>query len=333
MGFLNELRKLFFAKKAVAKSAAEKAVEKGRETGEALKEKAAEGLHLAEEKAKATGDQLAENAGDIVEEARRKLQEFEERIFGPTSLEKETPPKEPVSERPAADKAPQTSPEGDEKVDFGAYFGEGEKEPGKLDELKDAARAAGEKLMETTEPVVEKAKELAESVGEQVLDTGEKVMDKLGKIAEDVGETTLEKGGQVVEKAKKAAEELGEKILKAKDELVEKAEKEAAQSPDDTLLERLKKTVEGDKPEDFDTRPPDWEKSNLDQHQSFWEKAERFAEGDYSAAREQPPAEGELSIRPAQEEAPKKKTGKVKGFEDLDGDGDEIVDDAILEEE
>ena len=43
------------------------------------------------------------------------------------------------------------------------------------------------------------------------------------------------------------------------------------------------------------------------------------------------PKEGDLSIGENPDfKAPKK--GTVKGFEDLDGDGDELIDDAIIEE-
>jgi hypothetical protein len=64
---------------------------------------------------------------------------------------------------------------------------------------------------------------------------------------------------------------------------------------------------------------------------SFFDKAERYASGDY--ADEGTPAGKDVTIRKDPDYKPKENTGKVKGFDDLDGDGDEIIDDAILDDD
>ena len=73
------------------------------------------------------------------------------------------------------------------------------------------------------------------------------------------------------------------------------------------------------------------EKSTLEGKDDFFAKAERFAEGDYHN-------EGEGTVRildSKEKEAPQEKEpfkGDIHGFEDTDGDGDPLIDDAIIEE-
>ena len=71
------------------------------------------------------------------------------------------------------------------------------------------------------------------------------------------------------------------------------------------------------------------DESMLDKHDSFFEKAAKFAEGDYN----QTEKEGEVTLTKDPDYQPTPSEGKVPGFEDLDGDGNEIIDDAIIDEE
>ena len=134
-----------------------------------------------------------------------------------------------------------------------------------------------------------------------------------------------------MEKAKEVAENLGAKLLKARDELVKKAEEEAAKTGEtpkdlaDKLAEinqRIEDAISSNNTK-FADKPLDLGGSELEKHDSFFEKAKRFADGDYQSKKPR--------ITKDQPDA-KSGSGKVKGFEDLDGDGDEIIDDAIIDE-
>ena len=72
----------------------------------------------------------------------------------------------------------------------------------------------------------------------------------------------------------------------------------------------------------------DKDKKPLGGFDSFFDKAQRYADGDYHD-------EGgkEMQIKKDPDYKPREKEGKVRGFEDLDGDGDEIIDDAIIDED
>lgn len=66
------------------------------------------------------------------------------------------------------------------------------------------------------------------------------------------------------------------------------------------------------------------DESLLDAHDDFFKKAAAFS-GD------KPADQSGVSIQMDPEYQPRPKTGTVPGFEDLDGDGNEIVDDAIID--
>ena len=71
------------------------------------------------------------------------------------------------------------------------------------------------------------------------------------------------------------------------------------------------------------------EGSLLEGTDDFFTKADRFASGDYEAF-----SEGKITIKEPSEEINKTRDNiPATGFEDLDGDGNEIIDDAIISEE
>jgi len=101
---------------------------------------------------------------------------------------------------------------------------------------------------------------------------------------------------------------------------------------DDFLDDVQKKSDELDRTEREESErysgPMDYRgKSLLDDKDDFFEKAKDFADG-------KPLKDEKPEITKSKSgEGKKKDTRRVYGFEDLDGDGDEIIDDAILEEE
>ncbi len=74
--------------------------------------------------------------------------------------------------------------------------------------------------------------------------------------------------------------------------------------------------------------PPPSLGSELDKHPDFWSRAAQFVDAS-TPPDPSPPTEGRLSIRPVPVEK-KPSTHPVKGMEDLDQDGNPLIDDAIL---
>ncbi|MBT8189139.1 MAG: apolipoprotein A1/A4/E family protein [Bacteroidia bacterium] len=183
-------------------------------------------------------------------------------------------------------------------------------------------------------PVVQKAADITEEVGEKVMSTGSDILEKASDISEKVGEKVIEKGGDLLEKSKTVSESVGEKVLEVKDDIFEKA-KQASERISEKLDETMDKAeawaeAEKAKPKrDFAEEDLDASGSLLEGTDDFFSKADKFASGQYDAF-----SEGKITIH---------ETGKsedqilsqepVAGFEDLDGDGNEIIDDAIIDEE
>ncbi len=136
-------------------------------------------------------------------------------------------------------------------------------------------------------------------------------------------------------------------------DLVEKANAEAAKDnlenqidEASTLGERLEKHIKGKDILDQKDPPIGYDKLNeslLEGKDDFWSKAEKYAEGDYSGKGkdETPAASNDIFANTEErqkklEEAPEKKEpfkGEIKGFTDNDGDGDPLIDDAIIDED
>ncbi len=355
MGFLNDMKKLLWAKKAIAKNAVNNTVEAGKEAGEELKEKAEEMYEKAKEKAEDVGEVVKEKAtdamykaSDLVDDLGAKISRSEtseiqssedvmEDILKDTEAVKEKQAgmelkSEYLQDNPYTEGKTLAGTVGEEMMKTGESL---------MSKIKQTAKDVGDAI--DSNPMVEQAKNVAENVGDKVLDTGEKFMEKFGEAAEKVGEVVIDKGGEAVDKAQSIAEELGSKILKAKDDLMTKAEAEASKSGDtmDSILKKAKdladkmeEKVAGKTDSEFADTPIDLSESELDKKDSFWEKAEKFASGDYDMKGDKKPTanEGEITIQKDPDYKPKLKEGNVKGFDDLDGDGNELIDDAIVEE-
>lgn len=396
MGIFNDIKKIFWANKAIAKSAANKATEAAKEKGEELSDAAEEYVDHAKEKASGLGDLLKDKANDALEKA----SDFTENV-GSTILtaggaaadkakdsvedlgakvlgkEREEAPinedtdilEEIMKERrqkaaaEAAAAATPTEPEEsifmtkeemakgkvaksfDSAKAMGADLGKSAMDKGSdlLNKVKDTASELSDKIEQN--PTVQKAAEVSEKVGDKVLDAGEEFMGKLGEVSEKVGGEVLDKGGKALDKFGDMATDVGSKILSAKDDLMAKAEAEAAKSGDsmDSLTDRAKDL--GQKLEDKITGKIDFDKdfadtpinvgdSELNKHGSFWDKAEKYADGNFSMKDKTPERpEGELTIQNNPDYKPKTNDGGIKGFEDLDGDGNDLIDDAIIEED
>ncbi|MBK7335637.1 MAG: hypothetical protein IPJ00_05510 [Saprospirales bacterium] len=90
-----------------------------------------------------------------------------------------------------------------------------------------------------------------------------------------------------------------------------------------------------EKAKEFSDEPPKTtaklSQSELSGKDDFFEKAKRFAEGDYHNTGKK--EEGKITLSQDPDHvAKKKKEGEIKGFDDHDGDGDHLIDDAIIDD-
>ena len=155
------------------------------------------------------------------------------------------------------------------------------------------AENVGAKVMATGATIADKAADISENVGAKVLETTGNTMDKLGD-AKDF----------IADKARDVAAQVGQKF----DETVEKAESFLAEENAKPKKEFSDETL---------TTGDDL----LAGKDDFFAKADQYAKGDYDAF-----SEGKITITQAEPKAP----AKTAGQDDLDGDGNEQIDDAII---
>lgn len=185
-----------------------------------------------------------------------------------------------------------------------------DKGSGWMDNSKSALDDIGGKLNES--PLVNKMKDITEDVGESVLNKGEEILDKGMTLSESVGEKVLDAKDKFMDKAMDAKEVLGEKL----EATMNKADKWAAE-------EKLKPKKE------FADDTLDASGSLLEDTDDFFSKADKFASGEYDSF-----SEGKITIEEGTVEKQKFTDGKpALGFKDLDGDGNELIDDAIIDPE
>ncbi len=189
----------------------------------------------------------------------------------------------------------------------------------KMDEL-------GKSVLEKGSQTLADLGESAENLGEKLQESGKAAMDKFGEVSEKLGSEILDKGG-------KLSENVGEKVLQAKDAMVEKANEIGGQMKEkfdetmekaETFAEEQKNTP--DKPFADDTL--DASGSLLEGQDDFFAKADQFAKGNYDAVNE-----GKIEISSDEGNLPENPISKAAGFTDHDGDGNELIDDAIISEE
>ncbi|MEM6377427.1 MAG: hypothetical protein AAF705_04385 [Bacteroidota bacterium] len=340
MGILNDMKKLLFGAKSVAKSATNKVVESGKEAGEELLDKSEKIIKGAKDKAGDIGGDIKERAEDFFDIAkdkaedaldkavevggqiRSKAEEYTQKaVDGAEALfEKATGETEDIADELVPEQPPKPETQA---LDFSS-----------METAEDAADIVPDE--EETAPETPREPSAIEQLGDRVLDAGAKagnklldksgeLLEKLSDAGEKIGEQVAEKGGGLWEQAKSKTNELVEKAQEAAAK--EKAEKESSM---ESMLDKAREMGEKiearsrEKGRDFMDSLEDAKKSTLEGTDSFFEKAKRFADGDYGN-------EGDIKITKGE---PKQieNTGKTHGFEDLDGDGDDVIDDAIIEE-
>ncbi len=196
---------------------------------------------------------------------------------------------------------------------------------GKANELKDSVTDIGGNILDKTS---DKISEIGQTLSES------ESVNKLKDFTEDVGGKVMETGGELLDKGKDLSENVGEKVLEAKDKLMERAH-EAKEQLGEKLNETMDKAdawaeAEKAKPKkEFADDTLDASGSLLEGTDDFFSKADKFASGEYGAF-----SEGKITISDAESiDKPKFEDQKpATGFTDLDGDGNEIIDDAIIED-
>lgn len=203
-----------------------------------------------------------------------------------------------------------------------------------LENSKDLVEKAKEKVEELSEnPLVEKVGEVSENVGSKIIEKSSELVDKASVVSKNVGKQVIEKGGDLLDKSKDISENVGEKLMDIKDDVVDKA-KVLADKASEKLNETMDKAdawaeAEKLKPKkEFADETLTTGDSLLKDTDDFFSKADKFASGEYDSF-----SEGKITIDENTVETGQKAIEKATGFEDLDGDGNEIIDDAIVDPE
>ena len=191
-----------------------------------------------------------------------------------------------------------------------------------IENIKEKSKDVIENITESE--VYKKSTEAVEKVGDIIADTGEKFIeeakdfidgpgkktaDKFKETSEVIGSKIIEGGKTVLDKASEVTKNLGEKL----DETIQKAEEYAKTKKED-----------GDNSEFADT-PLDIKDSELDDKGDFFDKADKFASGEYSDN----PTPRVLKDKIES----KKDKPDIDGFEDRDNDGNPLIDDADIIED
>lgn len=329
---LNDLKKLFFGAKSVAKSTGKKAVDAGKEASEELTEKSKEYFDKARDKAESLREEYEPKVREKINEARNFAEEMVEEAW-----KKGDELKDQAKERAEAyfstDKEEYTSEQSDiyassslSEDDISAEFEDNStKEDPPTPTEKSKVETLGEDIGKAAGAAGKKAQDFTEEVGKKVMEEGGKAWDKFQVLSEKVGKRLMD-----------TSEEVGGKLKSRFDDLVERANQEAEKENIEDLTEEAQKIAEeleerikerGSK-SNFQNLQEDKAKGGtLGGFDSFFDKAARYADGDYHNE-----GEGHIKIDKDPDYKPEETAGMVKGFEDMDGDGNEIIDDAIIDD-
>jgi len=278
-------------------------------------------------------------------------------LFGASSVAKHSAEKAANAGKEATDKIADNLEEVGEKV--------AQKTGEHLEKAQQFTEEVGGEVLKKAENFWEKTKEVAENVGKEIIEKSEIAKEKAKEMASEAEAKIKEQTASFEKKTTTPppAEDMADDILNdvfgeqtatkssrantnlnAKEDIADQAKEQVEDT--DSIFEQLMNKAEDlsdklkDKVGDFDAPREtkigydNAKGSLLDGQDDFFEKAQRFADGDYhntGAKKDQPiRKEGDIEIRQNPEYQKRVNEGKVKGFEDLDGDGDEIIDDAII---
>jgi len=197
---------------------------------------------------------------------------------------------------------------------------------------KDRLSEIGDGLAEN--PMVQSAQESAENLGSKILEKGGEVGEKFTDVAENLGSKIIEGGGEASKKGLDVAENVGEKLIEAKDRVAERASEigdQISTKYDETMekaqaweAEQAKLPPKGE----FAEKDLTAGGSLLDGTDDFFSKADKFADGEYDAF-----SEGKIELDGKVENMKSIDPAPIAGFEDLDGDGNDLIDDIEIIED
>jgi hypothetical protein len=365
MPIFSDLKKLFFGAKSIAKHQASKVGEAAGELADDLKDKAGDLI----EDASAAASDLADKAPGYVEQGKGALEDLSDKIWreADAAVDKGKELKDQASEAINAKLESLNPTPETEAVDLDADIGLSlddlgmtevseaaapksgsiDFEEGLIDDpvgkvkqaasgLKDAASGAFSKVKDATAGVRGAAADVAGTgldaaakAGAGLKDQADILAGKVGDISEVVGAKVLETGSDLLDRGAEIGADLKEKAS----DFVDHANVEAEKMKMEDTIEEAKQAAEvaEARARAFDGKEGarDTSESTLSGTDSFFDRAGRFADGDYAN-------EGgkDMQIKDNPDAKPKEKGGLIAGFLDSDGDGDSLIDDAtIIEEE
>ncbi|WP_020567992.1 hypothetical protein [Neolewinella persica] len=363
MAIFNDLKRIFFGAKSVAKHQAGKAGDAAREIGDDLKSQSDDLIQHTKEAA----GELMDKAPEYFEKGKDALEDLSDKIWrdADAAVDKGKELKDKASDAinsKLEDLNPKT-----EEIDLDADFGldlddlgmqevsetESPKagtidfEEGLVDDvsgkvakaasgLKDAASGAFKKAADATAGIRGAAAGAADSglnaaakAGAGLKDQAEVLAGKVGDVSEVVGAKVLEKGDEILDRAA----EIGADLKGKASDFIDHANVEAEKMKMEETIEKAKHAAEvaEARARAFDGKESarDTGESTLSGTDSFFDRAARFADGDYAN-------EGgkDMQIKKNPDAKAKKEGGLISGFLDSDGDGDSLIDDAeIVDEE
>ncbi len=341
MSFFSSLKRLFFTTESVAKSAVDKAKEAGKdkvsEISESL-EKAIDSTQSMGEQVLEKSSDAAKMAWDITKETAEKVESMAKNTFDNITGNVDTVT---TSLRDSEDLViDPTSDLSSDPLDISSHSDKMtvNTESDIVDSSFDATKTTTEKVTDLGKESLEKVKDFAENTLDK-LGKNEWVL-KASEIAEDVGSKVLETGEVLMEKAAQVSENLEEKIIDSsdktweklsdvKDSLVVKAKEvsDKMQEKFDATLEKAEAYIaeENAKPkQEFSDKDLTTGPDLLSGTDDFFTKASQYADGHHGVF-----SEGKIIVKDKIEDI-KKEASKIAGQDDLDGDGNELIDDAQI---
>jgi hypothetical protein len=173
--------------------------------------------------------------------------------------------------------------------------------------LHEKGQEVSQTITQSTQKIWSAAEGLQEKIEEKAAEISEATGKKVVEVSDRAWDTISEKGESLVEKAKEISQELTEKFEEA--------------------VARAESFVEEDSKVNKDLQENHVKSSLLENTETFFAKAEAFLEG----AVDKKNATSEAAVWSAAE--PSERTpAKIAGQEDHDGDGNEQIDDAMLDD-
>ncbi|MCP9237271.1 hypothetical protein [Lewinella sp. JB7] len=304
MPLFNDLKRIFFGAKSVAKHQAARAEEAAREVGDELSAQGDELIDLTQQAAR----EVAARAPEYIDKGKDALRELGDAVFKQADF------------RPRADRETR---EGLDIIDEELTLGNLDESPPAAAPKSGTVSFEDDLTTDTPpeEPAVPREPSAFRQVTDATLDSaaraGLKAKDAAGKIGDEVLNRAAAVGADLKGKTDAFIDHANREAEKIKlEESIEQARAAAAQAEARARAFDNKETER------------DTDASTLSGTDSFFDRADRFARGDYHNEGGKP-----MRVQDDPDYKPRKKSDLIAGFEDADGDGDSLIDDAVIEEE